>query len=153
MYVINLKTKEKVAFVKTLMDYEMREFLVRAYDLAFSEVFGENWLDEFLKLDKQKNNNKAKIAKYNKDECTWTEGLKHADFAAVIKILAFEDSYRIAFCKYWGCDKNDNEKNVRLLAQQLHQFRNDCSHINSHTDYAILTPDSVIANMCILVNR
>ena len=153
MYDSTLKIKEKVAFVKILMDYEMREFLLKAYDLAFTDAFGENWLDEFLEIDKQKKNKTAKIAKYVNDECTWTDGLKHADFAASIKILAFEDRYRNAFCKYWGCDKNDNEKNVRLLAQQLHQFRNDCSHINSHTDYAILTPDSVIVNMCVLVNK
>lgn len=151
MYDINLKIKEKVTFVKTLMDYEMREFLLKAYELAFNETFGENWLDDYLKLDKQK---KIKIAKYdNKETCTWIEGLKHADFAATIKILEFDNEYRIAFCKYWGCDKNDNEKNIRLLATQLHQFRNDCSHINAFTNYAILTPDTIMANMCAMVNQ
>ena len=61
MYDTNLKIKEKVAFVKTLMDYEMREFLLNAYELAFSDAFGENWLDDFLQKDKQK---KYKIAEY-----------------------------------------------------------------------------------------
>ena len=150
MYDTNLKIKEKVAFVKTLMDYEMREFLLKAYDLAFSDAYGEKWLEDFLQKDKQK---KHKIAEYEKDECVWTEGLRHADFAAAIKILVFDDKYRSIFCKYWGCDKNDNEKNVYLLVKQFHQFRNDCSHINSFTNYAILTPDNIMANMCALVNQ
>ena len=150
MYETNAKIREKISFVRDIMDYKMREFLIKAYDLAFRENFGENWVEEYLEIDKKKTH---KIAAYENNECVWTNGLRHADFVAAIKILIYSDKkYQEAFCKYWGLDKNQNDRKILLIARELHAFRNDISHINDETDYSILTPDRAIDSMCTLVN-
>ena len=150
MYDTNIKMREKISFVRDLMDYKMRECLIKAYNVAFCDGFGENWFDEYIEEDKKKT---YKIATYENDVCVWINGLSHADFVAAIKILIYSDKkYQEAFFKYWGFDRNKNDKKVLLIAKELHAFRNDISHINAETDYSILTPDRAIENMWTLVN-
>ena len=150
MYDTNAKIREKISFVRDIMDYKMRECLIKAYDIAFKDSFGENWFEDYLEIDKKKT---YKIAAYENNECLWTNGLRHADFVAAIKILLYSDKkYQEAFCKYWGLDKNQNDRKIMLIAKELHAFRNDISHINDETDYSILTPDRAIDSMCTLVN-